>query len=47
MRVLLSIPSLLPGGAERQFAELAAGLADAARQVQASGSSLLQGLQPT
>jgi glycosyltransferase involved in cell wall biosynthesis len=27
MRVLLSIPSLLPGGAERQFAELAAGLA--------------------
>ncbi|MBU1229155.1 MAG: glycosyltransferase [Proteobacteria bacterium] len=26
MRILLSIPSLLPGGAERQFAELAAGL---------------------
>ena len=27
MRILLSIPSLQPGGAERQFAELAAGLA--------------------
>jgi len=26
MRILLSIPSLMPGGAERQFAELAAGL---------------------
>ena len=27
MRILLSIPNLLPGGAERQFAELATGLA--------------------
>ncbi len=33
MRVLLSIPSLLPGGAERQFAELAAGLAERGHEV--------------
>lgn len=33
MRVLLSIPSLMPGGAERQFAELAAGLSARGHQV--------------
>ena len=33
MRILLSIPSLMPGGAERQFAELAAGLAARGHEV--------------
>ena len=33
MRVLLSIPSLMPGGAERQFAELAAGLSARGHEV--------------
>ena len=33
MRILLSIPSLMPGGAERQFAELAAGLATRGHEV--------------
>jgi len=33
MRLLLSIPSLMPGGAERQFAELAAGLAARGHEV--------------
>lgn len=33
MRILMSIPSLAPGGAERQFAELASGLAARGHQV--------------
>jgi len=33
MRLLLSIPSLMPGGAERQFAELVAGLAARGHEV--------------
>lgn len=33
MRILLSIPSIMPGGAERQFAELAAGLAARGHEV--------------
>jgi glycosyltransferase involved in cell wall biosynthesis len=33
MRILLSIPSLMPGGAERQFAELAAGLSARGHEV--------------
>ncbi|PKN08872.1 MAG: group 1 glycosyl transferase [Deltaproteobacteria bacterium HGW-Deltaproteobacteria-8] len=36
MRILLSIPSLMPGGAERQFAELAAGLSERGHEVLAA-----------